>query len=147
MSTHRDCGETIRWAEMDTEPGLVPRYLPPLEDAGTAFIIDGNVAREVHIYRLHRCDPDKVIAWQEYCKRMAEVKNEAPVDGVTAGQVARNRERKEVYSLAMKVACPNCGAPKNQPCTDMRKGNKNYGQHTRWPHTGRESLALEEKVQ
>ena len=143
MSIHRDCGEPIRWAEMDIDPGLTPRYLPPLEEAGTAFILDGNVAKEVHTYRLHRCDPEKVAAWQEYCRKMEELKNEAPVVGQTVGQIARNREREEVYQSAMRVECPNCGAARNQPCRDMRKGNKNYGNATRWPHTGRESLAME----
>jgi hypothetical protein len=144
MSTHKDCGEQIRWARRLEDP---TRWLPPLEYAGEGFVLstsddsEDHFASEVHVYKLHRCDPDKVLAWQEYTERMADIQGTAPPGPSYA--LARERDRENAWEQALKKPCPRCGVAKKVKCKSLgtvaKKKEKESGEitETRWPHPER----------
>lgn len=146
MSIHKDCGEDIRWARRDETSG---KWLPPLEHVGFAYILldmeegDDKKAVEVPTYRVHQCDPEKMLAWREYKEKIAAIEEAAPrlVETVKSDwAIAREREREEVMLKTAAYACPRCNAPQGSPCTNLSKG-KSFGKEKRWPHKERMELA------
>lgn len=144
MSTHRDCGEPIRWAKRPDGNS----WLPPLDYQGEAFILtrsengtDEFIGSEVHTYKIHHCDPDKVIAWQEYQAKMADIQGREPPQ--TTYAVSRERDREAAWEQAIKKVCPKCDAPKKVRCKSLgynaKKKEKETGEitETRWPHPER----------
>src|ERR1044072_6726601 len=113
MRRHRECGEDIRWGHRDDDNS---RWLPPLEFAGHAYVFmeGSDVAVKVPTYKMHLCDPDKVVAWQEYLRRMEEIKQknpEAPLsetyqNGREIDRLARERDRLDRLALAETIKCP-----------------------------------------
>lgn len=144
MSVHKDCGEQIRWVRRAEDP---ERFMPPLEYAGEGIIITGGdspesaLGSQVHVYKIHRCDPDTMEEWQRYCARMADLKGQAPPE--TPYQMMRERDRESAWEEAIKKPCPKCGVPKKVRCKSLgvhaKKLEKQTGEvtETRWPHPER----------
>lgn len=137
MSTHRECGEDIRWVHRDDDP---ERFAPPLEYVGQAFIItDDNTAVRVTTYKTHHCDPDKILAWREYKARIAEIgEDPTPDSGRRDWEIARDKQREEVWNEAVKTKCPRCDAKKGEKCHNLIE-RKKTGEivYTRNPHVER----------
>lgn len=140
MGTHKECGEDITWVRRDDQPD---RWAPPLQFAGYAKILtDGpngdKVAVEVATYKTHHCDPEKIIAWQEYKARLAAIEASSPpvVKSMTDWEIARQRNQEEAMAFATAVACPQCHMGVDEPCVSMAKG-KTLGQPVKNPHTKR----------
>jgi hypothetical protein len=139
MAVHRECGAEIKWAKRDDIPD---KYLPPLEYLGEVFVIDSSgAAIQVHGYQRHNCDPDVMIAWQDYQKRLAEVKGEA----FTPYEVARERDREVTWKTALKVECPRCEAAVDEKCRSMQLKHLRTGElvEVKNPHPVRLELAYD----
>ena len=132
MSVHRDCGEPIRWVRRNDD---LNRWAPPLEAVGQALIVteqDGEpVSAYVSIYKEHRCDPEKMLAWVEYQERLAEIKERTgghtPDTGMSAYQIKAQQLNEENWQIAMLVPCPICDAKLDEYCfnlTERKKGNE-----------------------
>lgn len=117
MSVHKDCGENIHWFEREEGSG---RFHPPMEYAGTVMVnIDGKMI-ETTGYRPHRCDVDKVIAWQEYVEKMAEVKGPDSFEaGLNLYAIARERDREERWAQALTIDCSVCDAEAGVKCMNL----------------------------
>lgn len=146
MSVHKDCGETIRWAKTEGSG----RWMPPLEFVGNHFIIQqdengDSVAVQVSTYEIHNCDPDKMLAWQEYQKKIAKLKGSAPnvETGMSNWQMARERDREATWTQALKIPCSRCGVKKGKRCIDLAKHKRGIKAETKNPHLSR----LEESAQ
>lgn len=142
MSTHKECGEEIRWVKRDDDDS---RWMPPLEFAGHFYIIteSGN-AIWTSVYRRHNCDPDKIEAWQEYTAKIAALKESTPNLPSSAWAVARERRREDTNKIANTVKCPSCEAPVGHQCYN-RTVLKKTGEivETRNPHPARLTKAQE----
>lgn len=138
VSVHKECGEDIRWAHRDDQPD---RFRPPLEYAGQVFIIDErDVAIMVHSYRPHRCDPDKMVAWQEYQEKIAAIKERKVPDlDMSPWQIKKERDLDATWEAALKVPCPRCEVPAGEKCRSLLKQHVKTGEivHVKNPHTAR----------
>lgn len=137
MSVHRDCGENIHWMHREDDP---ERFMPPMEFAGQAYVIEGGIATEVSTYRMHRCDPVKVVAWQEYIQTMAELKGPNSFESeINLYQAARLREREEAWAIAMTVDCDKCSAVVDEKCYSRAQHHVKSGElvETTNPHPSR----------
>ena len=145
MSTHSDCGETIKWIARDDQ-----KWYPPMEFAGTYFIIDNDgYGQEVHAYRPHRCDPEKVEAWQEYLLKMTDLKGPESYEAKQSmHHLARERDREFAWESAFKVICPKCEAEVDERCISMSVHLRKTGEvtHTKNPHPQRLELAYANTV-
>lgn len=136
-SIHKDCGENIRWVKRSD----VDRWMAPLEFAGRAFVITGEVgldsyAEEVSVYQVHHCNPEKMEAWQEYCAKIAHLKGEPEFTGSTY-TAAKEREREQIWEIALKKKCPRCKQSRNKKCISMSKAASQAGKELRNPHPER----------
>lgn len=144
MSVHKECGEYIKWARRPDDP---ERFYPPMEHAGEHYVLDDDgVAIAVHTYRPHRCDPAKVLAWQEFQQKLAEVREQQlnnPPD-VSWSALAEQR-REEVWASALTIDCPRCPALAGEKCINLSQHLQRTGElvETRAPHTQRSDLAYE----
>jgi hypothetical protein len=139
MSVHKDCGKEIKWAKREDVPD---KYFPPLEYVGEVFIIDSSgAAVQVHGYMRHNCDPEEVLAWQDYQQRLAEVKGEQ----YTPYEAARERDREITWEAALKVECHRCNVEKGTKCRSMQLKHQRTGEivELRNPHPIRLQLAEE----
>lgn len=133
MSTHSDCGADITWLRRDDNP---EKYLPPMEYAGEVYIQDDNgAAKRVHAYRMHLCDPEAIVAWQDYKQRLAEAKGEEFTDYAAA----RERDREEIWEIALGVACRVCHMLPGERCVSQATRLKKTGKiiETKNPHPAR----------
>lgn len=123
MSVHKDCGEDIKWVRRDDDPN---RFLPPMEYVGEVYVIDpeSGSGRMTHGYRIHNCDPDKIIAWQDYQLRLAEAKGEQ----YTPYDAAREREREQMWELTLAIECSACGMGVDKKCISMARTHANKGE-------------------
>ena len=123
MSTHKECGEQIRWAHRSDDP---TRFMPPLESVGPVYIIDeAGQAISVQGYQVHNCDPDKMEAWVEYKNRIAAIQGGDAYAQMTEHDIAREQRREEHWTLALPFHCPTCDAKPGVKCfnrLDLRKG-------------------------
>ena len=146
MSTHKDCGEEIRWAHRPDDP---ERFFPPLEYAGEVYIIDeGGNAIQMHGYRMHRCDPEKVEAWQEYIAKISDLKGPDSYEAdINYRHAASERNREQLWETALTVICPSCEEPVGKRCHSMSKHLIQTGEltETRWPHPSRTEAAINAK--
>lgn len=134
---HKECGERIVWLR---RPDDMDRFLPPMEYAGEGYIgVDGCGVYGT-LYKAHLCDPEKVLAWIDYQKRLAVAKGEefTPLDA------ARQREREDLWTLALTVACPRCDAAVNVKCHSLAQHKIKQGikEETLNPHPERIEHAL-----
>lgn len=122
MSRHKECGKEIRWSHREDDHN---KWMPPLEFAGQAYVFleSSDTAVLTTIYKRHDCDPDDMIAWQEYIARVAELKEQRidtrPVsDAYIAG---REMDRMKSNQYAEEVACPRelCKQPIGAPCLNI----------------------------
>lgn len=127
MGTHRECGSDIRWVK---RPDDMDKYMAPLEYVGHAFIIidAGNgeqSATEMATYRPHHCDPEKMLAWQEYLVKVAAVKAKATkipnevLKDPKIWKAARNRNQETARVESMVIPCPTCNAVIGVPCLNI----------------------------
>lgn len=140
VSVHRDCGAEIKWARRDDDN---TRWNPPLEFAGTFYIIDeAGAAIQVTGYQIHNCDPDQMEAWLERCRRVAELKG-GDMDSLEVRAVKAEMDREQVWAVALKNECSYCGAKKNEKCHSMAlvHRKKNLIVEIKNPHPGRLDLA------
>lgn len=139
-SVHKECGADIRWAKRVDDPD---RYFPPLEYIGEVFILDSSgAAVQVHGYKRHNCDPERVIAWQDYQLRLAEAKGEA----FSPYEAARERDKEIIWERVLKVECTRCDAPVNEKCRSMQLVHQRSGEivYLKNPHPQRFQLAVEQ---
>lgn len=121
MSVHRDCGEEIKWARREDDE---TRWNPPLEYAGNFYIIDeSGAAIQVTGYKIHYCDPDRMEAWQERCRRIAEMQG-GDMSKVETQVVAADMRREEQWEVALKVECETCEAKVNEKCHSMARTHR-----------------------
>lgn len=143
VSVHRDCGEDVKWAKRSDDD---TRWNPPLDYIGPVYIIDeSGAAIQVNAYRTHNCDPDKMEAWLERCRRVAELKG-GDLDSLEVRAVKADMDRESVWDVALKVACPACEVAVGVKCHSMalryRKEDKIVGVLN--PHPRRLELAYKE---
>lgn len=143
MSTHKECGEQIRWAQRPDDPN---KWMPPLEAIGPVYIIDeAGQAIAVTGYQVHNCDPDRMQAWVEYKNRIASIQGGDAYARMTEHDIAREQRREEYWELALKHPCPTCGVKKKVRCLnrlDLRKGIAEPRENTN-PHPLRLEMGLE----
>ena len=142
-SVHKECGADITWARRDDDPS---RFMPPLEYVGEVFLIEGvtredKTAVQRHAYRLHICDPDRIIEWQDYMRRLAEAKGMSVEElnsfgGASHYEAAREKESEENWNMALMVSCTRCDAPKGEKCRSLATKHIKTGEivETRNPH-------------
>ena len=137
MSIHKECGEPIKWLR---RPEDMDKFLPPMEYLGEVYVVEEGAGIYRQAYKLHMCDPDKIIAWQDYQRRLAEAKGEEflPMDA------AREREREQIWELVRKVACPRCEAGVDEKCISLSTHKVKAGikEETKNPHPERIEHAL-----
>ena len=141
MSIHRDCGADIQWLRRDDDPN---RFLPPVEYAGEVYIKnEDGVGVMTYAYRSHHCNPEAIIEWQDYQRRLAEAKGEE----YTPYDAAREREREQLWELALSVACTRCHLLPGEKCVSQAKHLTNAGikEETRNPHPQRIEDAIAAK--
>lgn len=142
MSIHRDCGADIQWLRREDDTS---RFLPPMEYAGEVYVRDekDGSAKRVHAYRMHLCDPDAILAWNDYQQRLAAAKGEE----FTPYDAARERERESLWELALTVACRRCNRLPNEKCVSLSTKNVKAGieEETKNPHPQRIEDALAKK--
>lgn len=132
---HKECGSDIVWARREDDPD---RFHPPMEYVGEVFLISGKgekVAEQRHAYRIHQCDPDRIIEWQDYQHRLAEAKGEE----YTPYAAAREKQNEETWNLVLKVDCPRCERPVGEKCISLARHLLKTGemQECRNPHPAR----------
>lgn len=135
-SVHKECGADIVWAHRadDTD-----RFYPPLEYVGEVFLLEGKgrdkVAEQRHAYRIHQCDPDRIIEWQDYQHRLAEA------TGVeyTPYAAARQKDNEELWNQVLHVECPRCEREVGKKCISLARHLLKTGEITecRNPHPAR----------
>ena len=148
MSVHRECGERIRWARNASDT----KWIPPLEFSGEAYILvknedgEGDIATEVSTYRVHNCDPAKMVAWQEYKEKVAAIEGgqraEAQQIRTNDWEVKRLMEQEAAWDQVHGVQCPRCDGPTDGKCINLSKA-KSGGEvvYTLWPHPERVEAA------
>lgn len=110
-----------------------------MEFAGVVYVnIDGKLL-ETNAYRAHRCDPEKIVAWQEYLATMVALKGPDSFEaGISAHNAASERNREKLYEFAMTVECSSCEAEVESKCVNLsvlkRTGSM---EETRYPHPAR----------
>lgn len=139
MSVHRDCGEEIRWAKREDDP---ERFVPPLEFAGHAYIIDENgIARSVTTFSSHRCNPDKVREWADYLRKLALAKDESPVesDNVVLWEAKKQRDSEQAWKVAITTECSTCEARIGAKCHNISARFRKTGEilELKNPHPAR----------
>lgn len=142
MSIHKDCGADIQWIRREDDP---ERFLPPMEYAGEVYVKhpETGVAYRTHAYRQHLCDPEAIISWQDYQRRLAEAKGEE----FTPYDAARERERENMWELALTVSCRRCMRLPGEKCISLAASKVNQGieEETKNPHPQRIEDALARK--
>lgn len=153
MSVHKDCGELINWFK---RPDDMARFLPPMEYVGQMYMVTETesgekAAVQVAGYKVHNCDPEKMLAWQEYQAKVAVIKEHGKVQAKelnlpnNAWEMARDKRQEEARAFAQQVACPMCEALEGQPCFNLtifkREG---LTVPTKSPHLGRTRRAEKE---
>lgn len=134
-SIHKECGADIVWAKREDSD----RFMPPLEYVGEVYLLEGKGEEKFgvqrHAYRIHNCDPDRIIEWQEYQFRLAEAKGET----FTPYAAARERDRESTWNMALKVPCPRCERDAGQKCISLSRHLIATGeiQETLNPHPAR----------
>lgn len=151
MSTHKDCGEQITWVRREDNSG----WFPPLEFDGYALVLveheesetGDKYAKQVATYKVHHCDPDKVIAWMEYKQRLAaiEAKGGVPVLSKPDWEIARDQRREELWEKALKYECTDCGVGAGEYCVSRAKG-PSHGKRILNPHNSRLELVEQEAL-
>lgn len=145
MSTHRACGADIVWVKHnDTD-----RYMPPLEVAGPAYIIDSSGAGiQVMTYQTHHCDVERMEAWQEYKARISQLNEDSSDNRIEARRSAqplraarKDEIREKVYEEASKVDCPKCNASVGEPCFNLNPRKSTQKTTNFWPHAARRAAA------
>lgn len=136
MGPHSDCGRDIVWVRRADDND---RWMPPLEFAGQAIIIQDDEAVFVSTYRRHECNPEEIKAWLELKRQQAEAKGYSleDIDAHEERIIARERDREEVNSHAMSVECKVCKATVGEMCMSLpwlKKGTKRYNKN---PHPPR----------
>lgn len=140
MSVHKECGEDIRWALRDDQSG---RYNPPLEFVGHMYVIDSdtNVAKRVTVWQPHNCDPEKMLAWQEYRLRILELRARGAeiAEGLEDWKLAQAKREEETWNEVLKYECRRCEAPIDEKCRNMGQRFRKTGEivHVKHPHTER----------
>lgn len=143
MSTHDKCGATITWAR---RPDDMDRYLPPLEFAGTGYIIDQGVGVQTQVFKEHHCDPEAMIRWAEYKAKIAEIEERKPdfqdVHEQAAVERAARKARieeliEEEWEWALKIECKKCGAQVKEKCANLTERSKGNWVPTKHPHPTR----------
>jgi hypothetical protein len=135
-SVHKECGADIVWAKRDDDSG---RWLPPMEYVGEVYLLEGKgdakVGTQKHAYRIHQCDPDRIIEWQDYQHRLAEAKGET----FTPYEAAREKINEETWAQALRVDCPRCERPAGEKCISLSRHLIITGeiQECRNPHPAR----------
>lgn len=151
MSVHKECGEQIRWAR--NQSGT--KWLPPLEFAGEAFILTKNedgdgdyTGAEVSTYRVHFCDPEKVVAWQEYKEKLASIESAKTTERVALVMsdrlIAKQRDIELAWDEVHGVPCPKSDyCLTDGKCCNLSKVLSNGGEFvaTIWPHPERVEAA------
>ena len=139
MAIHTQCGADIEWPRREDDP---ERFGRPLEFAGQAYILtEEGYAIRVLTYKQHECDPDVMEAWIERCRRVDELKVQAP-PRETAYETKRLDIAEGLWRAALKVECPRCLAKKKKKCVSLAKHE--HGRILKRPHTERTRLAEEE---
>jgi len=141
MSIHKDCGAEITWLK---RPDDSERFLPPMEYAGEGYVRNADGEGEYrHIYRQHMCDPDALVEWQDYQRRLAAAKGEE----YTPYDAARERERENMWERALTVACRRCNRRPNEKCISLAVSKVKAGieEETLNPHPQRILDALAKK--
>jgi len=130
-SVHKECGADISWARRPDDP---ERFLPPLEYAGELFVIENGTATQHHGYRVHLCDPQRIIEWKEYQEQLASAKGEE----YTPYAAAREKELDELWAFVEGVACPTCDVSEGK-CISQSRHLKSTGEvrNVRSPHQSR----------
>lgn len=152
MSTHKDCGEQITWVRREDNSG----WFPPLEFDGYALVIEDipdtgeKFAKNVATYKVHHCDPDKVIAWLEYKQRLEEIaaargESSPYSEGKPDWVIAREKRREELWEKALKYECTDCGAGPGEYCVSRAKGPA-IGKRILNPHNARLELVEQEEL-
>ncbi len=135
-SVHKECGADIVWAHREDDEN---RFYPPLEYIGEVFILSGKgrekIGKQEHGYRVHACDPDRIVEWQDYQFRLAEAKGE----DYTPYAAAREKENEEMWNQVLHVECPRCKRPVGEKCISLARHLLKTGeiQETRNPHPAR----------
>lgn len=135
-SVHKECGADIQWARRPDDP---TRFLPPLEYLGEVYFLTGKgderVAQQEHGYRIHACDPDRIVEWQDYQHRLAEAKGEV----YTPYAAAREKENEELWNQVLHVECPRCERGVDEKCIKLTRQLIKTGeiQECRNPHPAR----------
>lgn len=133
MSIHKECGAEITWMRRDDDP---ERFMPPMEYAGEGYVRDKDGAAQYHhIYRLHNCDPDAILEWRDYQQRLAAAKGEE----YTPYDAARERERENLWEIALTVACRRCNRLPGEKCVSLSQQKVKAGieEETKNPHPER----------
>lgn len=147
MGVHRDCGEQITWTRREDGTG----WAPPLEFAGHQYVLrehptdpGSQIAVRESVYKIHQCDPDKVLAWREYKARLAEIEAKLPAVDLpqTDWEVKRERDREERWNATLPYPCTDCGVGAGEYCIHLGKGPR-AGQPLRNPHFTRVALSEE----
>lgn len=140
MSTHKDCGQVVKWARRPDDPN---RWMPPLEYIGEVHVVTGEgenqSASVVHAYRVHHCDPDHVAAWTEYQEKLALARGDEYVAEASPHKIRTDQLREAAWEYALKRACPTCEQKKNEKCLRQDRALKIRGevQECRNPHPAR----------
>lgn len=135
-SVQRECGADIVWAK---RPDDDSRFLPPLEYVGEVYLLDGKgkdkTGEQRHAYRIHQCDPDRIIEWQDYQHRLAEAKGE----DYTPYAAAREKENEEMWNQVLHVSCPRCDRDVGEKCISLARHLLKTGEivECRNPHPAR----------
>ena len=137
-SVHKECGADIVWAR---RPDDTDRWLQPLEYVGEVFVLlkqensNEKVGQQHHAYRIHQCDPDRIIEWQDYQHRLAEAKGEV----YTPYAAAREKENEETWNQVLHVECPRCLRDVDQKCISLARHLLKTGEivECRNPHPAR----------
>lgn len=149
MSVHKECGESVRWARNQNDT----KWLPPLEAVGDIFILtrkesgDGDyTGSELMGYRIHQCDPDKVVAWQEYKAKLealeARKQDERQTQYISDRDVARARDQENAWDLVHGTPCPRSDlCHTDGVCYNLSKAKKGEMVATLWPHPERVEAA------
>lgn len=150
MSVHKECGEQIRWARNQSDT----KWIPPLEFAGEAFILtkaegsEDYIASEVSTYRVHNCDPDKVLAWQEYKAKLEALESRKRLEVsdhyLSDREIAKQRDQELAWDEVHGVPCPRSDfCLTDGKCCNLSKAKQNGGEFvaTVWPHPERVEAA------
>lgn len=136
MSVHRKCGADITWPNRDGWRG-------PLDYLGQTITMREGAAVWVPSYRPHECDPEQAEKWQAEQKRLAREhrtnweSRQAERERAAALREVRERERAQVWTIALKRDCPKCGVQPGEECLNLNAAAKGQTKRTSWPHQDR----------